>query len=359
MNKKKRYNKASKAKPSTSVVTGTTQRMSSVTFEKPEVVLADLSYYYNKNSAFESDCFNVPVDRLALSQLPNINAQHGGIVQARRNMLLSTYLNGGLSHIQAMSLFLDLIIFGDCYLLKMRNIFGQVIELLPLMSLYVRAKKNHDETYITSFVLPTKNDVIEYPTNDIIQVRMPDPQQQAYGLPDYLGGVNSAMLNSESTMFRRRYYNNGAHMGYIFYTNDPNMTDEMEEEIRSRIENSKGVGNFKNMFVSIPDGGEKAIQLIPVGDLNSAKDEFANIKNISAQDLLNAHRFPAGLGGVIPANGSNTGDVTKLRKNYMATETKVLQDLIKHTVNNDEDLINSPFSNKLLLNFETIKPPIE
>ena len=43
----------------------------------------------------------------------------------------------------------------------------------------------------------------------------------------------------------------------------------------------------------------------------------------------------------------------------MATETKVLQDLIKHTVNNDEDLINSPFSNKLLLNFETIKPPIE
>lgn len=331
--------------------------MSSVAFERPEVVYADLSYYYGTNNSHSSDCYPVPVERLALSQLPNINPQHGGIVQARRNMLLSTYSGGGLTNSQAMAWFFDFILFGDAYLLKRRNIFGQVVQLLPLMSLYVRAKKNSDETAIESFILPTKNDAIHYGVNEIIQIKMPDPQQQVYGLPDYLGGVNSAMLNSESTMFRRRYYNNGAHMGYIFYTNDPNMSDEMEAEIKAKIENSKGVGNFKNMFVNIPQGSEKAIQLIPVGDLNSAKDEFANIKNISAQDLLNAHRFPAGLAGVIPANGSNTGDVTKLRKNYMATETKVLQDLISDAVNSDDDIINSPVKDQLILKFQVITLP--
>lgn len=336
-----------------------TARMSSIAFERPETVLTDLTYYHNARNEYERDCYTIPIDRLALSQLPNINAQHGGIVQARRNMLLSTYKSGGLSNMQAMSVFLDLIIFGDCYLLKLRNAFGNVVGLTPLMSLYVRAQKNDDENEITGFVFPNKNETIIYPVEDVIQVKMPDTQQQVYGLPDYLGGVNSAMLNSESTMFRRRYYNNGAHMGYIFYVNDPNITDEVENEIKERIENSKGVGNFKNMFVSIPEGNPDGIKLIPVGDLNSAKDEFANIKNISAQDLLNAHRFPAGLSGVIPANGSNTGDVTKLRKNYMATETKVLQDLIRDSVNNDQDIINSPFSNRLLFDFEVIIPPTD
>lgn len=334
-----------------------TTRMSSISFERPETVLTDLTYYYGARNEYERDCYILPVDRLALSQLPNINAQHGGIVQARRNMLLSTYKSGGLNNMQAMGAFLDLIIFGDCYLLKLRNVFGNVVGLMPLMSLYLRAQKNHDENEITGWVFPNKNETVIYSVDDVIQVKIPDTQQHVYGLPDYLGGVNSAMLNSESTMFRRRYYNNGAHMGYIFYVNDPNISDEVENEIKERIENSKGVGNFKNMFVSIPEGNPDGIKLIPVGDLNSAKDEFANIKNISAQDLLNAHRFPAGLSGVIPANGSNTGDVTKLRKNYMATETKVLQDLIKDSVNNDQDILNSPFKNKLLFDFEVIKTP--
>lgn len=333
-----------------------TKKMTSITFERPEIVVTDLTTYLGTRNEYESNCYTIPVDRLALSQLPNMNAQHGGIVQARRNMLLSTYVSGGLSKMDAMSAFQELIIFGDCYLLKLRNAFGSVVGLIPLMSLYVRAHKNDDEDAITGWVLPNKNETIIYPFDDVIQIKMPDTQQRVYGYPDYMGGVNSAMLNSEATMFRRRYYSNGAHMGYIFYTNDPNMTDEIENEIKEKIENSRGVGNFKNMFVNIPDGSEKAIQLIPVGDLNSAKDEFANIKNISAQDLLNAHRFPAGLSGVIPANGSNTGDVTKLRKNYMATETKVLQDLIRDSVNNDQDIINSPFSNRLLFDFEVIIP---
>lgn len=336
-----------------------TTRMSSISFERPETVLTDLTYYYGARNEYESDCYILPVDRLALSQLPNINAQHGGIVQARRNMLLSTYKSGGLNNMQAMGAFLDLIIFGDCYLLKLRNVLGNVVGLMPLMSLYIRAQKNQDENEITGWVFPNKNETIIYSVDDVIQVKMPDTQQHVYGLPDYMGGVNSAMLNSESTMFRRRYYNNGAHMGYIFYVNDPNISDEVENEIKERIENSKGVGNFKNMFVSIPEGNPEGIKLIPVGDLNSAKDEFANIKNISAQDLLNAHRFPAGLSGVIPANGSNTGDVTKLRKNYMATETKVLQDLIRDSVNSDQDILDSPFKNNLLFDFEVITQPTD
>ncbi|EJL5409290.1 phage portal protein, partial [Salmonella enterica] len=91
-----------------------------------------------------------------------------------------------------------------------------------------------------------------YPPEDIIFLRQYDPQQAIYGLPDYISGIHSAMLNGEATIFRRRYYHNGGHTGGMIYCNDPNMTDEVEEEIIQKLEQSKGIGNFSTMFVNIP-----------------------------------------------------------------------------------------------------------
>lgn len=50
--------------------------------------------------------------------------------------------------------------------------------------------------------------------------------QQVYGSPDYVGGIQSALLNSDATVFRRRYFNNGAHMGFILYSTDPDLHSE-------------------------------------------------------------------------------------------------------------------------------------
>ncbi|CAJ1786229.1 hypothetical protein IIDPJIOB_00641 [Aeromonas veronii] len=111
-------------------------------------------------------------------------------------------------------------------------------------------------------------------------------------MPDYLGGLQSALLNQDATLFRRKYFLNGAHMGFIFYATDPNMDDDTEEEMKEMIASSKGVGNFRSVFVNIPDGKPDGIKLILVGDI-ATKDECAAIKGITAQDVLTAHRFPA------------------------------------------------------------------
>ena len=137
-----------------------------------------------------------------------------------------------------------------------------------------------------------------YRPEDVIWLAQYDPVQQVYGQPDYLGGLQSALLNQDATMFRRKYFLNGAHMGFIFYATDPNMDDDTEEEMKEMIASSKGVGNFRSMFVNIPDGKPDGIKLIPVGDI-ATKDEFAAIKGITAQDVLTSHRFPAALAGII------------------------------------------------------------
>lgn len=145
------------------------------------------------------------------------------------------------------------------------------------------------------------------------------------------------LLNSEATIFRRRYYNNGAHMGFILYTSDPNLTLEMENEIKEKIAQSKGLGNFRNMFINIPKGDPEGVKILPVGEV-SAKDEFANIKGITAQDIFTAHRFPAGLAGIIPTNGAVMGNPETARTTYRKDEVIPLQRKLMNGVNNDPEI---------------------
>ena len=164
--------------------------------------------------------------------------------------------------------------------------------------------------------------------------------QQVYGCPDYLGAIQSALLNNDATLFRRKYYINGAHMGFILYSTDPNMDVDTEKELKKKIQESKGIGNFQSLFVNIPDGKEKGLQIIPVGNFES-KDEFLNVKNVSAQDVLVAHRFPAGLAGIIPTNTAGLGDPLKYDLSYFRNETKPLIRLLMDAVSSDGELSRS------------------
>lgn len=283
-------------------------------------------------------CYEPPVNRYALSRLPSQNAQHCGILNSRANMISAGYVSGGLSRQDMRALTYNLITFGDVGLLKIRNGFGQVVRLAVLSSLYLRKMKNGNYRYLMRKSLnnTADNDIYEYEAKDIIFIKLYDPVQQIYGVPDYLGGLQSALLNSDATIFRRRYYSNGAHLGFILYSTDPDMSEEMEAEISEKLTGSKGVGNFKSMLVNIPNGNPDGLKVIPIGD-TSKKDEFGSIKNISAQDILTAHRFPPGLSGIIPTTGS-FGDPLKMREVYRLDEVLPMQQLIQESINADAEI---------------------
>lgn len=305
--------------------------MSIITFDKPEPVLTTGTDYREIWYDNDFDHYTLPIDRLALAQLINLNGQHGGIVHARKNMLLSDYLGGGLTHDQLEAGAMDFITFGDLAIVKVRNGWGDVVGLDPMPGLYMRRRKDGD------FVVLQNGEPQIYPPEDVIFIKMYDPQQQVYGLPDYIGGVHSALLNSEAVIFRRRYYHNGAHTGGILYTRDPAMTDEVEEEIGRQLEQSKGIGNFSTILVNIPGGDADAVKFIEMGDIG-AKDEFANVKNISAQDILNAHRFPAGLAGIIPTNAAGLGNPDTARETYKKDEVYPVQRRLAAAVNSDPEV---------------------
>lgn len=216
---------------------------------------------------------------------------------------------------------LDFMVFGEAYLQRLTNVIGQVLELRHLPAINMRRRV--DGGFL--MLLPQGRE-LHFEADEIEHVMDYDVEQDIYGVPDYLGGLHSLLLNESATLFRRRYYNNGAHAGFIFYTNDPDLTEEDEERLRQQIESSKGVGNFRSMFVNIPGGNEKAIQLIPVGDIGH-KDEFEKIKNITRADVIAAWRMNPALAGIMPENAGGFGDIEKIDRVYSRNEIRPIAQL--------------------------------
>jgi PBSX family phage portal protein len=119
--------------------------------------------------------------------------------------------------------------------------------------------------------------------------------------------LHSAWLNEAATLFRRKYYQNGSHAGFILYMTDAAQNQTDVDELRKALRESKGraiSGTFSCMRRTVKDG----IQILPVSEV-AAKDEFFNIKSVTRDDMLAAHRVPPQLLGLVPSNTGGFGAV--------------------------------------------------
>jgi PBSX family phage portal protein len=145
------------------------------------------------------------------------------------------------------------------------------------------------------------------------------PSQEIYGVPEYISALQSALLNENATLFRRKYYLNGSHAGFIFYAAGAGITNEDADAVRTAMRNSKGPGNFRNLFLHAPAGKPEDIKIIPISEI-AAKDEFLGIKNTTRDDILAAHRTPPNLVGVVPTNPGGFGDIAKAKEAFIELE---------------------------------------
>ena len=73
-----------------------------------------------------------------------------------------------------------------------------------------------------------------------------------------------------------------------------------------------------------PNGKKDGIQIIPLSEV-AAKDEFLNIKNVSRDDMMAAHRVPPQMMGIMPSNVGGFGDVEKASNVFVRNELLPLQ----------------------------------
>ncbi|WP_421722541.1 phage portal protein [Alloalcanivorax xenomutans] len=291
------------------------------TFGEPEGVLdgnAMMDYY---ECWANGKWYEPPVSFEGLAKFFRANQHHSSAIYVKRNILVSGFKpHKLLSRTEFSKWVLDFLTYGNGYVEEVPNMLGQRLPFKRAMALHMRRGVQPDKYYMLHGIRQEH----EFEEGAIFHLEEPDVKQEVYGLPEYLASIHSGLLNESATIFRRRYYKNGSHAGFILYMSDAAQTEDDVDALRQALKDSKGPGNFRNLFMYSPNGKKDGLQVIPISEV-TAKDEFFNIKNITRDDVLAAHRVPPSMMGIIPQNTAGFGDVEKAAKVFMVNELEPLQ----------------------------------
>jgi capsid portal protein len=105
------------------------------------------------------------------------------------------------------------------------------------------------------------------------------------------------------TLFRSKYYLNAAHAGYILYKTDAGQSSSDVDRMRQALRDTKGPGNFRNLFMYEPIRKQDGIEILPFSEVATKDDFFTS----SRRDLLSAHRVPPKMMGIIPDKAADSG----------------------------------------------------
>ncbi|MEI6896261.1 MAG: phage portal protein [Psychromonas sp.] len=259
----------------------------------------------------------IPLDLFA--KVARANSMHGSALYAKSRMVSSAILllPNVLPRRDLNRFIYDYLMFGNGYLLAVRNALGEV-KFKHLPALFMRRCEKIDcYTYKPS----QYNDEgrLDYKKGQVYHLDEYDVCQEIYGLPQYIGALTSIWLNEDATLFRRSYYRNGSHAGYLLYMNDPNLTETQEDYIKDELKKTAGLGAFKNLFINGKGKDGKPPELTPIGQVE-AKDAFKTVKESTNNDVLSIHRVPPDLMSVVREGFNSSSDLNKVDRIFYKNE---------------------------------------
>lgn len=256
-----------------------------------------------------------------LARAYDMSPHHRSAILYKRNQLIRLFEpTPWLTRSTLGQVALNLLQMGNGYLQRVDNVFGRPLQLRnsPAIHTRVGVEPGH------YFWIPEGEPESEFDPGSVFHLLEPELRQEIYGLPEWTSALQAGLLNFDATIFRRKYYLNGSHAGYILYVSEAVLEDADAEAIETAMEQSKGPGNFRNLFLHLPGGKEKGVQVIPIGEA-AAKDEFLGIKNTTRDDVLAAHRVPPVLIGVVPQVAGGFGKPSEAAEAFHYAEIEPLQ----------------------------------
>ena len=304
-------------------------KVQAFTFGEPEPVLngRDISQYFE--ACWNGKYYEPHISMTGLAKSFRATPYLSTAIIYKKNQLVASFKpHKFLSAADFERLVLDKLVFGNAYLQDIDNRLNDRMKLKGLMAKYMRRMKGTDQ-YL---MLRNGYEMFEFKPGSVGHIKTADIDQEIYGTPEYVSALQSAWLNEAATLFRRKYYNNGSHAGFILYMTDTQIDDDDVEELKKAMKDARGPGNFKNLFLHAPGGNKEGLKLIPISEL-AAKDEFLNIKNATRDDVLASQRTPPQLLGIIPSNAGGFGSISEARETFWFSEVIPEQNSIAQQAN--------------------------
>lgn len=289
------------------------------TFETPVPVLDQRDFWGYLQSVWNGRWYEPPMSFDSLAKALTSNPHHQSAINYKANLLAGHFKpHKLLSRPDFKRLALDFLVFGNAYVERRTSMLKTTTALKPTLARWTRVAKDDQ------IMMLIDGEEHFFDPGSVFQMVEPDISQELYGLPGYLGAMQSALLNEAATLFRRKYYINGSHAGFILYLTDQGANQEDIDGLRKALKEAKGPGNFRNLFMYAPGGKKDGLQLIPISEV-TAKDEFYYMKNVTRDDVLSAHRVPPQLLGIIPGNAGGFGSVEQAAQVFFRNEIVPLE----------------------------------
>ncbi|MCW2399642.1 phage portal protein [Sphingobium sp. B2D3C] len=316
----KRRSRRQTARALSTAMPATVGEVQAFSFGDPEPVLSRATMLDMMECGHNGRWYEPPISLNGLSRAFRASPHHSSAIMLKRNMLAASLEpTRWLSRKVFAGMVLDYLVLGNAYAQEIRNRLGDLLRLDHPLAKYTR----RGVVPGAFWWVPGFRNEEQFPLGTVHQLLAPDLNQEIYGVPEYISALQSALLNENATLFRRRYYENGSHAGYIMYATGEFAEGDVDK-MRDALKRSRGPGNFRNLFVHSPNGKENGIKLLPIAQMG-ASDEFLGIKNTTRDDVLAAHRVPPQLLGIVPANAGGFGDVTKATDAFFELELAPLQ----------------------------------
>lgn len=294
------------------------------TFGEPESVLDRREIFDLFEVGHNNRWYEPPISMTGLGRCYRMAPHHQSAILLKRNLLVASFVpSRWLTKAEFARWALDWLIFGNAYLENVPGMTGRSAGLRCSPAAWTRVGLKPEQFFFVpkSWAI---SEAHEFAPGSVHQLTEPDPMQEIYGMPEYISALQSGLLNEAATVFRRRYYKNGSHAGYILYIGAAALDTADADAIRNAMRQAKGPGNFKNLFLHIPNGKKDEVQVMPIAEVG-AKDEFLGIKDVSAQDMLAAHRVPPQLLGIVPKNAGGFGNVNDAARTFYQMEISAIQ----------------------------------
>ena len=289
------------------------------TFGDPAPVIDGLGWMEYLSCVNNGKWFEPPISPGGLAKSLRSAVHHESAIWFKTNVLASCFKATTMfSRADFRQLVLDYLVMGNCYVEQVQNLRNRSMAYRPALAKFTRRGVDLESFWF----IPRFDQEHEF-KNQVFHVREVDIDQEIYGVPQYMSALQSAFLNENATLFRRKYYLNGSHAGFILYMTDTAHNEQDIGSLRAALKESKGPGNFRNLFMYAPGGKKDGMQLIPISEV-AAKDEFNGIKEVTRDDMLAAHRIPPALMGIVPKNSSGFGSIEQAASVFARNELRPL-----------------------------------
>ena len=181
------------------------------------------------------------------------------------------------------------------------------------------------------FITPNSREYVLFQFIDIVHFMQHDTVQQIYGMPYWLGAMQSILLGEDTRLFPRLFFKNGGSTGDMIVTSG--LAPKEQEGFEDTVSKVKRSGRFLRMVFQFARGKiDDIIKVIPYST-GSDKIDFSKLANLSSDDILDAWGIRKELVGMTPDTPGGSGDLDKLNRAWYESgiipRQQALQDLLE------------------------------